>query len=118
MSALTSVIAVSWSTVSVKPNASSISACHGVSGPNACPAEACRFAYSDTSSPAISLTALRAFVLVLTQSQPAHRRGLPTDIPRQLVQRIHWHIKLVGSVLTPFARRVLQHQILAPGSAD
>ena len=37
MSDLTSVMAVSWSMVSVNPNASSISACHGVSGPNACP---------------------------------------------------------------------------------
>ena len=35
MSDLTSVMAVSWSMVSVNPNASSISACHGVSGPNA-----------------------------------------------------------------------------------
>ena len=39
MSALTSVMAVSWSTVSVNPNASSISACHGVSGPNAWPGD-------------------------------------------------------------------------------
>ena len=44
MSVLTSVMAVSWSTVSVNPNASSISACHGVSGPNAWPGAACRLA--------------------------------------------------------------------------
>ena len=70
MSDFTSVIAVSWSTVSVKPNASSISTCHGVSGANACPAEACRLAYSATSSAAISRTARRALVLVLAQSLP------------------------------------------------
>jgi hypothetical protein len=36
----TSLMAVNWSTVSVKPKASSISACHGVSGANACPGAA------------------------------------------------------------------------------
>ncbi len=54
----------------MKPNASSISACQGVSGPNAYPALACRLAYSETSSPAISRTARRALVLVLAQSLP------------------------------------------------
>ena len=51
-------------------------------------------------------------------AQPAQRRRLSTDIPRQLVQRIHWHIELVGFVLAPFARGVLQHQVFAPRSAD
>ena len=73
MSALTSVMAVSWSTVSVKENASSISACHGVSGPNGCPGDAWRLAYSDTSSPAISRTARRALVFVFVQSLPPRR---------------------------------------------
>ena len=73
MSLLTSVMAVSWSTVSVNPNASSISACHGVSGPNAWPGAAWRLAYSATSSLAISRTARRALVLVLVQSLPPSR---------------------------------------------
>ena len=94
MSDLTSVMAVSWSTVSVNPNASSISACHGVSGPNACPGAACRLAYSDTSSPAISRTARRALVLVLVQSLPPSRLSAgasPADVARQLIQRVHRH---------------------------
>ena len=70
MSALTSPIAVIWSTVSVNANASSISCCHGVSGPNACPGAAWRAAYSCTSSPAISRTALRALRFVFAQSEP------------------------------------------------
>ena len=70
MSCLTSSIAVSWSTVSVKGNASSISRCHGVSGPNARPGADCRLAYSWTSSVAISRTALRALRLVFCQSAP------------------------------------------------
>ncbi len=37
MSALTSVMAFSWSVVSTKGNASSSSLCHGVSGENAKP---------------------------------------------------------------------------------
>ena len=63
-------MAVNWSTVSVNPKASSISFCHGVSGAKACPGAACRLAYSATSSPAISRTALRALVFVLAQSLP------------------------------------------------
>ena len=46
MSALTSAIALSWSSVSTKPNEDSISACHGVSGPKACPSTASRRRYS------------------------------------------------------------------------
>ncbi len=51
-------------------------------------------------------------------AEPAQRRSLAADVARQLVQRIHWHIEFVGLVLAPFARRVLQHQVLAPRSAD
>ena len=50
-------------------------------------------------------------------AEPAQRRRLAADIPRQLIQRIHRDIELVG-LLAPFAGRVLQHQILAPGAAD
>ena len=68
MSFLTSVMAVSWSTVSVNPNASSNSACHGVSAAKACPGLACRLAYNATSSPAISRTARRANDLAFSAS--------------------------------------------------
>ena len=51
-------------------------------------------------------------------AEPAQRRRLTADVPRQLVQRIHWHIELVGFALPPLARRVFQHQILAPRAAD
>ena len=44
MSALTSLIATSWSGVSVNGKASSSSRCQGVSEPNACPGAACRAA--------------------------------------------------------------------------
>jgi len=81
MSDLTSVIAVIWSTVSVNPNASSISACHGLSGAKAWPADACRLAYSDTSSEAISRTALRALVFVFAQSLPPRRDNVGDSPP-------------------------------------
>ena len=120
MSPLTSVIAVSWSTVSVKPNASSISACHGVSGPNAWPGEACRLAYSDTSSagdlpdrPA----GLGLRVGPVAAAEPAQRRRLTADIARQLVKRVHRHVEPVGSAAA-LARRVLEHQVLAARAAD
>ena len=70
MSCLTSSIAASWSGVSVYGKASSSSRCHGVSGPNACPWEACRAAYSWISCAAISRTALRARALLFCQSEP------------------------------------------------
>ncbi|CFR36548.1 Uncharacterised protein [Mycobacterium tuberculosis] len=94
MSALTSSMAVSWSTVSVKPNASSSSACHGVSGENACPGLACRLAYSETSSPAISRTARRALVLVLAQSLPPSRLSAGACPP---TYRDSWSSESIGT---------------------
>ena len=61
---------------------------------------------------------LRFRVGPVAAAQPAQRWRLPTDIPRQLVQRIHWHIELVGLVLPALGRAVLQHQVFAPRSAD
>ena len=59
MSAFTSRMACIWSGVSSNGNASSISCCHGVSGPNVYPGVANRCRYSTTNSSAISRTALR-----------------------------------------------------------
>src|SRR6478609_1973210 len=87
-------MAVSWSTVSVKPKASSISACHGVSGPNACPGDACRLAYSDTSSLAIARTARRALVLVLAQSLPPSRLSVGASPP---TYRESWSSESIGT---------------------
>ncbi len=46
-------------------------------------------------------------------AQLAQRRGLAADVPRQLIQGIHWDIELV-SRLALLAGRVLQHQVFAP----
>src|SRR4029079_1685822 len=104
MSPLASVMAVIWSTVSVKPNASSISACQGVSGANAWPADACLLAYRDTTSAAHSPTARRrppggdlpgrpaGLVLrvgPVAAAEAGQRRRLTADIAGQLVQRVH-----------------------------
>ena len=51
-------------------------------------------------------------------AEPAQRRRLATDVAGQLIEGIHWHIELVGFALSPLARRVLQHQVLAPRAAD
>ncbi|SKU98883.1 Uncharacterised protein [Mycobacteroides abscessus subsp. abscessus] len=51
-----------------------------MSGAKACPGAAWRAAYSATSSPAISRTALRALVFVLVQSLPPSRLR-PGDSP-------------------------------------
>ena len=70
MSALTSAMASSWSSVSTKPKDDSISACHGVSGPKAWPATARRRRYRSTSSSATSPAAARARARVRCQSAP------------------------------------------------
>jgi hypothetical protein len=50
-------------------------------------------------------------------AEPAQRRGLAADVTRQLVQRIHRDVELVGTAAAP-AGRVLEHQIFAPGAPD
>ena len=70
MSRLTSAIARSWSSVSTKGKDDSISSCHGVSGPKACPSTARRRRYSSTSSAATSPAAARARARVRCQSAP------------------------------------------------
>ena len=70
MSALTSLMVVSWSgRLHVREGFLELPL-PGVSGPKAWPREAIRAEYSRMSSPAISLTALRALDLVLAQSAP------------------------------------------------
>ena len=73
MSAFTSSITRSWSGVSSCGKASSSSACHGVSGPNACPGTDIRTVYRRTSSPAMSRTARLTFAVALVQSEPPIR---------------------------------------------
>ena len=70
MSCFTAAIAAIWSSVSTNGKLSSNSCCHGESGANAWPGAVARFAYSSTSSLAISRTAARAFFLVFFQSEP------------------------------------------------
>ena len=81
MSTLTSSMAVRWSGVSTNGNPSSISACHGVSLPNAWPAALTRFWYSTTSSWAISRTALRTRDLALAKSAPPRRCSVGASPP-------------------------------------
>ena len=50
-------------------------------------------------------------------AEPAQRRRLAADVARQLIERIHRHVELVGPA-APLARRVLQHQVFAPRAAD
>ena len=70
MSSFTAWMAVSWSGVSTKGNACSISFCHGVSGGKAWPFALTRFWYSTTSSWATSRTADRTRDFVRAKSAP------------------------------------------------
>ncbi len=45
------------------------------------------------------------------------RRRLTADVPRQLIKRVHRDVQPVGSAAA-LARRVLEHQVLAPCAAD
>ena len=114
MSALTSVMAVSWSMVSVNAErVLHLGLPRGVR-PERVARRACRLAYSGTSSPAISRTALRALVLVLAQSLPpssAQRRRFAADVARQLIERVHRHEQLVRS-----AARACSTRTPAPGT--
>ena len=92
MSALTSLMVVSWSGVSMYGNASSSSRCHGVSGPKAWPREAIRAEYSRISSPAISLTALRALDLVFAQSAPPILHSAGVSPPTYRVTWSSWSV--------------------------
>ena len=49
-------------------------------------------------------------------TEPRQRRGLPADVPRQLIQRIHRHVQPVGPAAA-LARRVLQYEVLAARAA-
>ena len=60
----------SWSIVSSYGKDASISACHGLSGPNAWPRASAREAYSARSSSARSSTALRTRCLARSHSVP------------------------------------------------
>ena len=120
MSALTSVIAVSWSTVSVKPNASSISACHGRVRPERVPRAGLPLGvqrHQLAGDLAHRAAGLGFGIGPVAAAQPAQRRRLPADVPRQLIQRIHRDVELVGW-LPALTGRVLEHQVLAPGAAD
>ena len=88
--------------VSVKPNASSISACHGVSGPNAWPGAGLPLGvqrHQLAGDLPHRSARLGLGVGPVAAAQPAQRRRLAADIARQLIQRIHWHIELVGLAL-------------------
>ena len=115
MSALTSSIVAAWSGVSTYANASSSSRCHGVSGPNACPAVAMRAEYSRMSSAAISLTAFLARPLVLAQSPPPILDRLGASPPTYLVTWSSWSLgtKSRSPGWPRLLRRVLDHQVLA-----
>ncbi|CNV72457.1 Uncharacterised protein [Mycobacterium tuberculosis] len=65
-----------------------------MSGENACPGLACRLAYSETSSPAISRTARRALVLVLAQSLPPSRLSAGACPP---TYRDSWSSESIGT---------------------
>ncbi len=92
MSALTSSIVTSWSGVSTYAKASSSSRCHGVSGPKECPWVAIRAEYRRISSPAISLTCLRARALVFFQSAPPILDSDGDSPPVYLVTWSSWSI--------------------------
>src|SRR5262249_43432186 len=94
ITAITWLIASSWSGVSTYGKASSNSRCHGVSGPNANPWALVRAAYSRISSPAISLTALRARPLVFAQSAPPSRFSAGFSPP---TYRVTWSKESVGT---------------------
>ena len=92
ISTLTSSIQANWSGVSTYANASSSSRCQGVSGAKAWPVLAWRAAYKRTSSPAISLTALRALPFVFAQSLPPRRCTLGDSPPTYRVIMSSWSI--------------------------
>ena len=83
MSAFTSAMAASWSGVSRYGNASSISICAGVSGPNAYPCALARRAYTSTKSNASFLVAALAFFMARDQSAVFRRvhRGVEPSGP-------------------------------------
>ena len=92
MSSLTSLMACSWSGVSSYGNASSISCCHGVSGPKACPGVASRRRYSTTSSSAISRTALRTRARCFSKSAPPMRLSVGVSPPVYLRTKPTWSV--------------------------
>ena len=104
MSPLTSLIACSWSGVSSNGNASSISCCHGVSGPKARPGVASRWRYSTTSSSAISRTALRHARPLLLEVGAAHavqRGGLAAGVLADQSHLVGGHVDLAVLELEP-----------------
>ena len=123
MSALTSAMATRWSGVSTYGKASSISACHGVSCPNAKPSALTRFWYSTTSSWAISRTARADAALGLGEvaaAEAVQRRRLAADVLAQHVDLVRRHVQLVVAlvgdeqvVALDAADRALDHALVA-----
>ena len=59
---------------------------------------------------------LRLGLLPIGTTEPVNRRGLPTDVPGDLVELVGGHIQAVGGLAA--LARVLQHEVLALGSRD
>ena len=92
MSARTSSIARSWSTVSVNGNSASTSCCQGVSGAKAWPGVSARARYSATSSAAISPAAAFARAVVRCQSAPPIFESVGVSPPEYAVIASIWSV--------------------------
>ena len=119
MSALTSLIAASWSGVSVNGNASSSSRCHGVSGANAWPgAEAPGRIQLDQlrSDVAHRLPGTTLGLGPVGAAELVDRRDLTADVAGQQVQCIGRDEQPVPG-MAPLARRVFDDEVFADRAA-
>ena len=112
MSALTSSMARSWSEVSTNGNDDSSSACHGVSGPKACPVHlepAAVQGHQLLGDLVHGGPGLGPGLLPLRPAQPADRRRVPAGVGGE-------QLDLVGGQVQLVAAPVLEEQVVAGGA--
>ena len=114
MSSFTSAMAFSWSGVSTYGKASSISRCHGVSGPKAWPGglDALLVQHHQLLGDRAHLGPHPALGLgEVVAAQAVQRRRLAADVVAHRVDLVGRHVELVAAL-------VLEEQVVALDAAD